>query len=188
MASEKIYRSIVASNQGASKLKPILRTFETTGSTDYVDFDTTKPVFLTDENKSHVSHVVADTNTWEQKMASVLEEMPEVISYVKNQNLGFTIPYVLEGDERHYIPDFIARIRLNNNEILNLIIEVSGEKRKDKVAKVETARNLWVPSINNHGGYGVWEFVEITDPWDAKNLLRAYFGNLNTRSEVLENA
>lgn len=29
---------------------------------------------------------------------------------VKNQNLGFTIPYTLNGDERNYVPDFIARI------------------------------------------------------------------------------
>jgi type III restriction enzyme len=180
MASEKIYRSIVATTDGKSKLKPILRNFETIGSTDYVDFDTTKPVYLTDEDKSHVSHVVADTESWEQKMASVLEEMPEVVSYVKNQNLGFTIPYVLEGDERNYLPDFIVKIKTpSSNEVINLILEVSGEKRKDKVAKVETARNLWVPAVNNNGSFGHWEFIEITDPWDAKNLIRAFLGNLN---------
>jgi type III restriction enzyme len=47
---------------------------------------------------------------------------------------------------------------------------VSGEARKDKAA---TARNLWVPAINNHGGFGRWAFIEITDPWDAKNTIRA---------------
>jgi type III restriction enzyme len=148
MASEKIYRSIVASTEGQSKLKPILRSFESVGSTDYVDFDTTKPVYVTAEDKSHISHVVADTESWEQKMASVLEEMPEVISYAKNQSLGFTIPYVLEGDERSYLPDFIVRIKpQNSDEILNIVLEVSGEKRKDKAAKVETAKNLWVPAV-----------------------------------------
>jgi hypothetical protein len=35
------------------------------------------------------------------------------------------------------------------------------------------ARNLWVPAINNHGGFGRWAFIEITDPWDAKNTIRA---------------
>ena len=180
MASEKIYRSIVATTEGKSKLKPILRSFETVGSTDYVDFDTTKPVYLTDEDKSHVSHVVADTESWEQKMASVLEEMPEVISYVKNQNLGFTIPYVLEGDERNYLPDFIVKVALpNSGQVISLVLEVSGEKRKDKLAKVETARNLWVPAVNNNGSFGHWEFIEITDPWDAKSLIRAYLANLN---------
>jgi len=32
---------------------------------------------------------------------------------------------------------------------------------------------LWVPAINNHGGFGRWAFLEITDPWDAKNTIRA---------------
>ena len=188
MASEKIYRSIVASTEGQSRLKPILRNFETVGSTDYVDFDTTKPVYVTAENKSHISHVVADTESWEQKMASVLEEMPEVISYVKNQSLGFTIPYVLEGDERSYLPDFIVRLKpQNSDEILNLVLEVSGEKRKDKAAKVETAKNLWVPAVNNHRAFGRWAFIEITDPWDSKNLIRAFLSNLNENEGVTIN-
>jgi len=183
-ASEKIYRSIVASVDGQTKLKPILRTFEVTGSTNYVDFDTTKNVYETDPNKSHISHVVADTESWEQKMASVLEEMPEIFAYVKNQNLGFTIPYVLEGDERQYLPDFIAKVNVQGmEEYLNLVIEVSGEKRKDKAAKVETAKNLWVPSVNNNGGFGTWSFIEISDPWDAKNLIRAHIELLNTNQE-----
>jgi len=174
-ASEKIYRSIVSSVDGKTKIKPILRNFEVTGSTDYVDFDTTKPVIQTDPDKSHVSHVVADTESWEQKMATVLEEMPEVISYVKNQNLGFSIPYVLEGDERSYLPDFIAKVKVSDSdEPLNLIVEVSGEKRKDKMAKVETAKTLWVPAVNNFGAFGTWAFIEISDPWDAKNLIRSY--------------
>jgi hypothetical protein len=33
-------------------------------------------------------------------MAKALEDMPEVIRYVKNHNLGFTIPYTLNGEER----------------------------------------------------------------------------------------
>ena len=59
-------------------------------------------------DKCHISHVVADTDSWEQKMAQALEDMPEVVRYVKNHNLGFTIPYTLNGEEHQYIPDFIA--------------------------------------------------------------------------------
>jgi len=188
-ASEKIYRSIVSTTGGQTRLKPILRNFEVTGSTDYVDFDTTKNVFETDESKSHISHVVADTESWEQKMASVIEEMPEVFSYVKNQNLGFTIPYVLEGDSRQYIPDFVAKVKVDESgEYLNLIIEVSGEKRKDKAAKVDTARTLWIPAVNNHGGFGKWAFIEISDPWDAKNLIREFLKTQKTNEGVLEDA
>jgi type III restriction enzyme len=56
---------------------------------------------------------------------------------------------------------------------LNLIVEVTGEHKKDKAAKVSTANTLWIPAINNHGGFGRWAFIEITDPWNAKNEIRA---------------
>ncbi|MEO6697642.1 MAG: hypothetical protein ABIN45_06550 [Gammaproteobacteria bacterium] len=56
---------------------------------------------------------------------------------------------------------------------LNLIVEVTGEKKKDKAAKVATARTLWVPAIDNHGGFGRWAYIEVADPWDAKNTIRA---------------
>jgi type III restriction enzyme len=113
-------------------------------------------------------------------MASVLEGMPEVYSYVKNQNLGFSIPYALEGDERNYLPDFIAKVKTPGSEgFLNLIVEVSGEKRKDKMAKVETAKTLWVPAVNNSGSFGTWGFIEISDPWDAKNLIRSYLDSFS---------
>ena len=32
---------------------------------------------------------------------------------------------------------------------------------------------LWVSAINHHGCFGRWAFIEITDPWDAKNTIRA---------------
>jgi type III restriction enzyme len=173
-ATDKIYRSIAASYQGEKTLQPHLRPYDTIGSTRYVDFDTSKDVYRTSPYKSHVSHVVADS-WWEQKMAEVLEDMPEVIRYVKNQNLGFTIPYTLGGHEHQYIPDYLVCVDDGHGlqDLLNLILEVSGEKRKDKAAKVATVRSLWVPAVNNHGGLGRWSFIEISDPWDAANTIRA---------------
>lgn len=174
-AAEKIYRAIVAARPEAGTLKPILRPYDTLGSTRYVDFDTIRPAYPTDPARCHVSHVVADTGSWEQKMAQSLEEMDEVCRYVKNQGLGFTIPYTLDGEEHHYQPDFIACVDDGHgpDDLLNLIVEVSGEARRDKEAKTATARTLWVPAVNNHGGFGRWAFVEISDPWDAKNTIRA---------------
>ena len=174
-AADRIYKAIIASTDGTAALKPILRPYDTIGSTRYVDFDTTRPVYATKAEKCHVSHVVADTDSWEQKMAEALEDMAEVIRYVKNHNLSFTIPYTLNGEEKNYIPDFIACIDDDHSpdDLLNLIVEVTGEKKKDKAAKASTARTLWVPAINNHGGFGRWAFIEIADPWDAKNTIRA---------------
>ena len=177
-ATDRIFRSIppVRDADGQPALKPILRPYDTIGSTRYVDFDTTRSVYATMADKCHISHVVADTDSWEQKMAEALENMPEVIRYVKNHNLSFTIPYTLNGEEKNYIPDFISCIDdgRDPDDLLNLIVEVTGEKKKDKAAKVATARMLWVPAINNHGGFGRWAFIEVADPWDAQNLIRGF--------------
>ncbi|MDO9541783.1 MAG: DEAD/DEAH box helicase family protein [Kiritimatiellia bacterium] len=168
-ASDRIYRSIVQGTEGEKTLLPILQPYDTIGSTRYVDFDTTRPVWSARADKCHVSHVVADTNSWEQKLAQTLEDMGEVICYVKNDHVGFTIPYTINGEEHAYIPDFIARIKPDaaSPDALNLILEVTGEKKPEKAAKVSTARTLWIPAVNNHGGFGRWAFIEITDPWNA---------------------
>jgi type III restriction enzyme len=185
-AADKIYGSIVAATNGKPALKPILRPYDAIGSTRYVDFDTTRPVYATRDDKCHVSHVVADTDSWEQKLAQVLEDMDEVRRYVKNHNLGFTIPYTINGEEKQYVPDFVACIDggRGENDLLNLVLEVTGEKKKDKAAKVATARNLWIPAVNNHGGLGRWAFIEIDDPWNAANLIRAQYRVLSTEYPV----
>lgn len=138
--------------------------------------------------------------------------MNEVISYAKNQNLGFTIPYTFNGEEKNYLPDFIVKIRTTpspssppvkggdfrfpsregirgvcpsplagegkgegaSENILNLIIEVTGEKKKDKEAKVATARDPCIPAVSNHGVFGKWVFLEIRDPWNAKTEIREF--------------
>jgi type III restriction enzyme len=175
-AAEKIYQAIVQAESGTARILPRLRPYDPVGSTRYVDFTTTRPVYVTDPAKCHISHVVADTGSWEQKMAQALEDMPEVLRYVKNHNLGFTIPYTFDGQEKQYTPDFIVHLDDGHGpeDPLQLIVEVSGEPRADKAAKVAAARNLWVPAVNNHGGFGRWAFIEISDPWDAQNTIRAF--------------
>ncbi len=188
-AAEKIYHAIVASTPGERTLLPILRTYDTVGSTSYVDFDTARPVWQTAADKCHISHVVCDTDSWEQKMAQTLEGMDEVESYVKNHNLGFEIPYTYEGEAHNYVPDFIVRLRAPDGaQPLNLIIEVSGEPKPEKAAKVETARTLWVPAVNNDGRFGRWSFLEISDPWDAKNTIRAHLAAEPDASSIREEA
>lgn len=150
-----------------------------TGSTTDVLFETSRPTWETKPDKCHISHVVADTESWEQKTAQALEQMEEVLAYVKNHNLGFTIPYINHnGENRQYVPDFIARIRIANNgsndDIVNLILEVSGMPREDKVQKVNTIKNMWLPAVNGCGEFGKWDFLEITDPWNIQNNIRQF--------------
>ena len=175
-AADRIYRSIAAAAEGAPRLRPILAPYEWERTTNHVDFDTTRPTYATRE-KCHVSHIVCDTGSWEQKVAQALEDVDEVKAYVKNDRQpGFSIPYTVDGEQHQYFPDFIARVddglTTGPEDLLNVVIEVTGEMSKEKKAKVATARDLWVPAVNNHGGFGRWAFVEVTDPWRAKTALR----------------
>ncbi len=177
-AADRIYGAIVHSQEGQKTLMPILEPYNTIGSTKDVDFDTTRPVYVTNPAYCHISHVVGDTASWEQKMAQALEDLGDegvLFAYVKNQQLGFCIPYAVSGEEHNYMPDFIVRLDDSHgrDDPLHLIIEVTGERDREKAAKVAAARNLWIPAVNNHGSFGRWDFVEIADPWDAKNTIRA---------------
>lgn len=189
-AAFRIYQSILRAeqqNQSSDPEKvpvskgflPIFRDKERTGSTDEVAFETTQPTWETRPDKCHISHVVADTDSWEQKTAQALEQMNEVVAYVKNHNLDFTIPYTdHNGASRQYVPDFIARVRTqeskSDDNIVNLILETSGREREDKVQKVNTVKNMWMPAVNNHGKFGEWSFLEITDPWNIQNTIREF--------------
>jgi len=150
---------------------PMFRPDETTGSTDQVDFFTTREVYPADPERCHVNFVVLDGpagNTWESAMAQVLETLPQVAAYVKNDHLGFTIPYTIQGRNHDYHPDFLVRLKPRDDEdpVRALIVEVSGGLKKagPTQEKAITARDLWVPAVNNHGGFGVWGYCELKDP------------------------
>ena len=91
-AADRIFYAIDPTDGERGDILPILSPYDPVGSTSHVDFETVRPVYPTDPTKCHISHVVADTETWEQKTAQALEQMDEVVHYVKNHNLGFTIP------------------------------------------------------------------------------------------------
>lgn len=173
VAATKIWNSILKAEKGKKVLMPVLEPYDTMGYTRFVNFHTARPVYTTKADKCHISHVVCDTESWEQKMAQVIESMEETLSYVKNtQHLGFYIPYSKAGESHRYLPDFIVRLKNPQGDITNLIVEVTGESKKDKENKAETANNLWIPAINNHGGFGHWAYIEIRNPWNVEKEIR----------------
>jgi type III restriction enzyme len=172
-AAEKIHRAIAAAFPGQRRIRAVLQTYDTLGSTAGVSFDTTKERWTTAPNKSHINFVPCDSG-WEAKFAQSLEEMEEVKAYGRNQNLGFKIPYTLEGRPGNYYPDYLLRVDDGRgmDDLLNLVVEISGQEKPDKEAKVDTAKKLWVPAVNAEGSFGRWAFLEITDPWDAQSTIR----------------
>jgi type III restriction enzyme len=187
-ATDRIYKAIVAAEPDEKRLLPIVKPYDPLGTTSWVRFDTVRATYRTDPTKCHVSHVVGDTDSWEQKMAQTLEEMSEVIRYVKNDHLGFTIPYTLHGERKNYSPDFIVHFDDGHGTAnpLRLLVEVSGQANKKKEAKVSTAEAMWVPAVNNAREWGRWAFIEIDDPWDAANVVRSQIGKAAESVEVAQ--
>jgi type III restriction enzyme len=174
-AAEKIHRAIAATLPGDHRVRAVLQPYNQQGTTAGVSFDTTKPRWTTAIDRCHINFVPCDSN-WEAKFAQSLEEMDEVKAYVKNQNLGFKIPYTFEGRPGNYYPDYLLRVDDGHgmDDLLNLVAEISGQGLQDKEAKVDTADKLWVPAVNAEGSFGRWGFLEITDPWDAQNDIRKF--------------
>ena len=81
----------------------------------------------------------------------------------------------MAGVEEHpYIPDFIARVNTPRGEQVNLIIEVSGfsdDSKGHKDAKRHYTNDYWLPAANNMQKYGRWEFVEVSDIDNIKQIL-----------------
>jgi type III restriction enzyme len=100
-------------------LLPLLRRFDDHGSTDEVRFPTRKVVMDPPPVKSPLNHVVLDGargNSWEEGLARLLERDDRVRSYVKNERLGFTIPYVHQGRSHDYVPDFLVRLETETSD------------------------------------------------------------------------
>ena len=188
-ASELIYQAIVRSAgiEGEDIVKAMLDPYNPHGYTDHVSFITTKQN-LWETRLSHVNYVVCDSD-WEAEFARVVEAHTATISYVKNQALGFEVPYRSGSTPRRYVPDFIVQLDDGHGEDdpLNLIIEVKGYRGLDEQIKAETMTNLWVPGVNNLKAYGRWDFRELRDAFAMEEEYRKLVESLGSvRSE--ENA
>jgi type III restriction enzyme len=180
LAKERLVTAILRSEgERQPRLLPVFQAFDSEGSTERVHFFTRKVVI--DAIRSHVNRVVLDGphgNTWEQIVAEASEAHHDVHSYVKNDHLGFSIPYVHEGRTYQYVPDFLIRLREREDGDLTrtLIVEVSGGRKSvhspgSVRAKADTALYQWCPAVNNHGGYGYWGYIEIKAKQTAASRL-----------------
>ncbi|CAM5554753.1 hypothetical protein ATER59S_04568 [Aquamicrobium terrae] len=162
MACERIKAAITVTLAGDNPVKAILDPYNPTGSTRYVNFTTSKETrWQTDPRKCHINWVICDSD-WEAEFCRVVESHPRVRAYVKNQNLGLEVPYLMGATPRRYIPDFIVRIDDGGDEPLNLIVEVKGYRGENAKEKANTMRAYWVPGVNNLGKFGRWAFAEFT--------------------------
>ena len=149
-----------ANDDGESTLLPRIDRLRPVGSTNDVQFRTTKPVRPTE--KSHISHVVQDS-TWEGSVAYYLETCPFVITYAKNDRLDFEISYTFKAETHPYTPDFLVDVDVGEGRRVRLILEVKGQSDEQDRAKDAAARQ-WIRAVNNHGGFGRWDYRVCRDP------------------------
>ena len=170
-----IKRAIHPAGKGDERIRPKLNYYNPTGSSRFVHGQTTRECYPT--KHSHVNVVVIDSG-WEGRMAKMLDDLADegrLISWVKNAFLDFRIPYTnKQGEEKIYYPDFIVRAHTGAGETVNLVLEVTGQKR-DKWEKVWAAKNRWVPAANcirEQYKWDRWDYIEISeDIRDGRNQL-----------------
>jgi len=173
MAAERIKAAITLTLAGDNPVKAILDPYNPTGSTRYVNFTTSKADrWQTDPRKCHINWVIWDSE-WEAQFCHVAESHPRVRAYVKNQNLGLEVPYLMGATPRRYIPDFIVQVDDGGDEPLNLIVEVKGYRGEDAKEKANTMRAYWVPGVNNLKKFGRWAFAEFTAVYEMDAAFKA---------------
>lgn len=157
---------------GEPPLLPRLNRYRATGTTADVHFKTVLPVIPT--AASHLNYVACHTIAWEQAATRQIEGMARkgiVECYARNYQLGFTIPYEVQGEERAYEPDFIVRV----SERHHVVLEIKGHPDEDQNSKHQGARR-WVEAVNNWGERGRWDFVVCRDPQRLRVDLEGLLG------------
>ena len=119
-------------------------------------------------NKSQISHIVVDSG-WEGSLAFELERnrIKDLISWVKNDHLGFEIFYLWQGQTHTYYPDYI--IKFGNAR--HLLLEVKGQTKEQDKAKWQAAKE-WVEALNVNGNFGKWEFKVLDNPKNVFDVVK----------------
>jgi type III restriction enzyme len=137
------------------------------GNTLYVDFHSTKPIYPV--TRCHLNAMVADTLKWEQSAAFLLDSHPGIRKWVKNDRLGFFIPYRNRGLPAKYLPDFLVVTDTDQN----VIVEIKGQVTDNADAKAKAAQR-WAAAVTRLGQRGNWHYLLVTDPGRLGLMLNAY--------------
>ena len=165
-----VCKSITGSNvEGRHMILNSSRPIKSTS--DMRPWSTKKPCEYT--TKSHINLAVYDSR-WEMASGQELERNKNVISWVRNDHIGFGIKYLYNGIVHDYWPDFL--IRLKNN--ITLVLEIKGI---DDNQNKEKRRYLseWIDVVNEDGNYGIWVWDVAFSPSEVRGIIEKH-----ARSEV----
>ena len=121
-----------------------------------------KSLWKTCPRMCHVNLVACDSS-WEAEFCRVAENRHQVRAYVKNQGLGFGVPYRFRSESRTYMPDFILLLDDGNGEddLLRVVVELNGFRRESVKEKASAMQDYWIPGVNSLGTFGRWTFLEL---------------------------
>jgi type III restriction enzyme len=161
-------------SQGESAEVPRYEKGREPGSTKDVDYWTSKDV--REVRRSHLNYVVADTAKWEQAAAYLIDTHPAVGAFVKKAGLGFAIPYLHNGQDHDYYPDFL--IRLKCDPPCHVILETKGYDELEEVKRAAAER--WVAAVNAEGSFGRWQYVLVKKVTDITAVLNVALANVRS--------
>ncbi|HOW59345.1 MAG TPA: DEAD/DEAH box helicase family protein [Candidatus Omnitrophota bacterium] len=117
--------------------------------------------------KSQLSHIVIDSGWEKVGLEFERNRIPGLVSWVKNDHLGFEIFYLWQGQTHTYYPDYIIRFESNRH----LILEVKGQTTEQDKAKWQATKE-WINAVNVDGRFGTWEFKVLDDPKNLFDVVR----------------
>ena len=169
---DNINEGIHKANADHEEITAVLNYYNPEETTAHVYRATNKDVYPTE--KSHVNYVIAEDNSWQQIAAKTLDSMDNVIAWVKNDYLGFRIPYTVGDENKVYLPTFIVKVKKTDESIINLIVECEkfdSDKTGNKDSKHHYLKERWIPAANNLKTYGQWDLLEVEDIDQLKELI-----------------
>lgn len=118
--------------------------------------------------KNHINLTPYDS-PWEIAASNELEQNSDVVSWVKNDHIGFAIEYFFNGETHKYYPDFI--IKLKNN--IMLVLEVKGRDNEQNKTKRKYLER-WIEAVNSDGNYGTWAWDVVFRQTEVRSKIRKH--------------
>ncbi len=185
-AAERIARACAPADPGAELVRVIPNPYNEEGSSRHIDFVTSRSnLFSPSASLCQVNYIVDDAG-WEKAVAAAVEtELGDIArAYIKNQNLGFEVPYEYRGEIHMYRPDFIVKLDDGHglDDLLSLIVEVKGFRDDQDAAKADTMRTRWLPGVNAARRFGRWGFVECRNPYSLASEVLAFLSTRDAKA------
>ena len=166
--SQKIINHIGSFVRSSSKeaptvvLDPVRSRRSTATAMTWYSSKPTQPI-----KKSQISHIVIDSGWEKVGLEFERDRIPGLISWVKNDHIGFEIFYLWQGQAKTYYPDYIIKFEGNRP----LILEVKGQVTDQDKAKWQAIKE-WVTAVNSSGNFGTWDFKVLDDPKNLFEVVR----------------